>query len=104
MSVRDCKYLFKILAMHNGCRHAFGLVDDESEIHIDSELKLKLYNEMRETVIEMFIQIRKDNGGDNSLDHYVINNNLNDIRLLEIFEEEEPTYEEDIFLVKESSI
>ena len=97
MAVRDCKILFKILTMHSGCRHAYGLVDEESEIHIDKDLKLKLYNEMRETVIEMFIKIRKDKGGDDSLDHYVINNTLNDMKLLEIFEEEESTYEEDIF-------
>jgi hypothetical protein len=35
------------------------LTDELKEIIIDKELKLKVYNEVRETIIEMFIELRK---------------------------------------------
>lgn len=36
-----------------------GLADELKEIVIDKEIKLKVYNEIRETVIELYIDIRK---------------------------------------------
>ena len=36
-----------------------GLSDELKEINVDKELKIKIYNETRETIIEMYIDIRK---------------------------------------------
>lgn len=36
-----------------------GLSDELKEIVIDKDLKVKVYNETRETIIEMYIELRK---------------------------------------------
>ena len=55
--------------MHQGCRQAQGLEDELKEIVIDKELKLKVYNEVRETVIEVYLDVRKQNKGGEEYDH-----------------------------------
>jgi hypothetical protein len=45
-----------------------GLKDELKEIVIDQETKLKVYNEVRETVIELYIDIRKQNKGGEEYD------------------------------------
>jgi hypothetical protein len=57
--IRDMWYLFRIMAMHQGCREATGQVDELKEIKVDPELKLRIYNEVRTTVIELFLEIKK---------------------------------------------
>lgn len=57
--VRDLTYLFGILAMHQGCRQAMGLPDELKEIIVDPDVKLKVYNEVRRTAIELFLELRK---------------------------------------------
>jgi hypothetical protein len=57
--LRDVYYLAHILSMHQGCRHAMGLPDELKEITVDPDVKLKVYNEVRMTVIELFIELRK---------------------------------------------
>lgn len=50
--------------MHEGCRKARGLADELKVEVIDKELKLRVYNEIRETVIAVYLETRKQNGGD----------------------------------------
>lgn len=57
--LRDIFYVLKILAMHQGCRHAMGLPDELKEATLDPLVKLKVYNEVRNTVIELYIELRK---------------------------------------------
>lgn len=64
MVFRDVHYLIKILSMHEGCRKARGLADELKVEVIDKELKLRVYNEIRETVIAVYLETRKQNGGD----------------------------------------
>lgn len=56
---RDLWYLIRILAMHRGCREEMGLIDELKEYVVDPEVKLKVYNEVRQTVIELFLESRK---------------------------------------------
>lgn len=59
ISCRDVYFLFLILTMHQGCREDQGLEDELIEEKIDTESKLKLYNEVRETMIQMYFELRK---------------------------------------------
>jgi hypothetical protein len=36
-----------------------ALSDELEQVRVDSRLKLKVYNEVRQTVIELYIEIRK---------------------------------------------
>lgn len=44
--------------MHRGCREEMGLIDELKEYVVDPEVKLKVYNEVRQTVIELFLESR----------------------------------------------
>jgi hypothetical protein len=59
MVLQDIWCLLTILAMHQGCRSAMALSDELEQVRVDSRLKLKVYNEVRQTVIELYIEIRK---------------------------------------------
>ncbi|CDW78613.1 UNKNOWN [Stylonychia lemnae] len=99
---RDIYYLAKILSMHQGCRQALGLADELKEEVIDKEVKLKVYNEIRETVIEVYIDIRKQNKGGEEYDQFL--GNLNDLDILQILEKDSGKFEDEIFVVKQSVI
>lgn len=45
-----------------------GLTDELKEVIIDKDLKVKIYNETRETVIEVYIELRKQIGGADDYD------------------------------------
>jgi len=36
-----------------------GLVDEMESLDVDSKLKLKIYNEIRQTAIELYLELRK---------------------------------------------
>ena len=57
--LKDFGHLAYILSMHEGCRQAMGLVDEMESIEIDPRLKLKVYNEVRQTAIELYIELRR---------------------------------------------
>jgi hypothetical protein len=65
-------------------------------------MKMRIYNETRETVIEMYIELRKPHGGGDELDHYV--SNLNDIDILNVIEEDDGRFKDEVFIVKETEI
>jgi hypothetical protein len=50
--IRDLTYLMMILCKHQGCRH--GKPDEFGETVMDIELREKLYNESRCTVIALY--------------------------------------------------
>lgn len=75
-----------------------GLKDELKEIIIDQETKLKVYNEVRETVIELYIEIRKQNKGGEEYDQYL--ENLNDLDILHMLEEDEGKFPREVFVVK----
>lgn len=80
-----------------------GLADELREIVIDKELRLKVFNEVRESIIEMYVDLRKQNGGGEEYDQYI--GNLNDLDILAMLEENEGKFdEEEIFVVKMSVI
>jgi hypothetical protein len=54
---RDMSYLLKILSYHNGCR--FGKADELAEESVDPQLKIKIYNETRATVISLYKRLQK---------------------------------------------
>lgn len=58
LAVRDVYYYMKILAMHRGCREAYRLEDELKEEAIDSEVEVKIFNETRETVIDLYFDIK----------------------------------------------
>jgi len=51
---RDVAFLFKILKMHEGCRAAQGMEDELKEDPVDPELKIKVYNEVREAIMDIY--------------------------------------------------
>lgn len=55
--LRDVAFLIKILCFHNGCR--YGRVDEYVEDSIDSDLRMKIYNETRSTVISLYKRLQK---------------------------------------------
>ena len=57
--IRDVTFLVKILAMHQGCRFEMGLSDELKEVKMERAMKMKIYNEVRQTVIELYIDLRK---------------------------------------------
>lgn len=59
LALRDIYFLLKILSMHQGCRAETGLADELKEVKIDPLVKLRVYNEVRETVIELYIELRR---------------------------------------------
>lgn len=80
-----------------------GLADELREVEIDKELKLKVFNEVRETIIEMYFDLRKQNGGGEEYDKYI--GNLHDLDILAMLEENAGKFdEEEIFTLKNSVI
>eukprot|EP00347_Sterkiella_histriomuscorum_P022855 403336899 len=101
---RDIYYLLKILSMHQGCRQAMGLADELKEDVIDKDLKLKVYNEIRETVIAVYLDTRKMNNGGDDYDSYLTNGNFNDLDVLVILEQDSGKFDSELFVVKQSVI
>lgn len=56
----DIRHLFKILVLYRGCKEASenNLADEEeNEVELDDKQKIKVYNEIRDNVIEMYCEI-----------------------------------------------
>ena len=100
--LRDIYYLVKILLMHQGCRQAMGLTDELTDTEIDREIKLKVYNEVRETVIEMYLELRKQNGGGEEYDQYLASSSINDLDILGMLGDNEGKFP--VFILKASAI
>ena len=94
--------------MHQGCREALNLKDELPLVIIDRDLRLKVYNEIRDTVLEMYIDIRKLNKGSAKEQEFyekcVAEGNLNALDILDILEKDEGKFKEEIFIVKSSVI
>ena len=56
---RDVYYLYTIFKMHDGCRAEKGIEDELKEEPVDKELLLRVYNEVRECIIEIYLDFRK---------------------------------------------
>ena len=89
--IRDIYFLFKIFAMHQGCRAAMKLGDELKEYKVEDALKLKVYNEVRHTVIEIYIELRKQalavlGDVNEEYDRYITEGNFNDLDVLEMLE------------------
>ena len=81
--IRDLWYMFRILTMHNGCRHAAGLQDELPKQKIDVDEEVRCFNEAREIVITKYYEVRKaclKDGGDEEVIDY---DNLNILNMLE---------------------
>jgi len=59
MAVRDVYYFLKIMTMMDGCRSAGNWVDELAKEPIEKELEIRVFNEARETVIEQYMEIKK---------------------------------------------
>lgn len=79
-----------------------GLSDELKEVIIDKELKLKIYNETRETIIDMYLELRKQVGGAD--DHDQEQNNIADIDILALLDDDVGKFPMETFIVKESVI
>lgn len=90
--------------MHEGCRKARGLADELKVEVIDKELKLRVYNEIRETVIAVYLETRKQNGGDDQYEQILTNGNFNDVEVLKTLEEDDGKFDTEAFIIKMSVI
>jgi hypothetical protein len=75
-----------------------GLTDELKEEIVDKELKMKVFNESRETIIEMYLELRKQMGGAEEFD--LTQNNINDLDILSLLEDDEGKFLKETFIVK----
>jgi len=110
---QDIWALFSILSMHNGCKEATDDNKDddkEEELKIKSTLRKKLfcYNEIRQVVIKMYIDIKEEEDKNNESDcsyhecsEHKVEPDYETLNILQMIEEdEEKEYDPKLFTVK----
>lgn len=106
--MRDVYYLCRILLYHQGCREGQGLIEKEDE-GIDAETKVKVYNEIRATVIHLFKKLQKhmrQNQRQGSDSEFEEENEEDDADNIDYFyiEDDEHMNEDFLYVVKKSLI
>lgn len=59
IALKDTYFLFKLLSMAQGCKHEKDEAEEDEGEAIDAETQLKIFNEVRETAIEIYERQKK---------------------------------------------